>query len=73
MNDCIIIPRRELTEDSIAEINRVLIDLSIGSLVTAVYYCDPEQDYLQLTGYVKNAIQTQSMYLFLTLLRPKNH
>lgn len=49
----IITPRRELTEDSIAEINRILIDLSIGSLVTAVYYCDLQQEYQQLTGYVK--------------------
>ena len=48
----IIKPRRELTEDSIAEINRVLIDLSIGSLVTAVYYCDCQKEYQQLTGYV---------------------
>ena len=49
----IITPRRELSEDSIAEINRVLISLSIGSLVTAVYYCDYQQEYQQLTGYVK--------------------
>ena len=48
----IITPRRELSEDSIAEINRVLIDLSIGSLVTAVYYCDYQKEYQQLTGYV---------------------
>ena len=46
-------PRRELTEESIAEINRVLINLASGSLVTAVYYCDFEQEYRQLTGYVK--------------------
>ena len=49
----IITPRRELSEDSIAEINRVLISLSIGSLVTAVYYCNYQQEYQQLTGYVK--------------------
>ena len=48
----LITPRRELTEDSIAEINRVLINLTSGSLVTAVYYCDFAQEYQQLTGYV---------------------
>lgn len=48
----IITPRRELTDDSIAEINNVLINLVIGSLVTAVYYSDYAQDYLQITGYV---------------------
>ena len=52
----IITPRRELSEDSIAEINRVLISLSIGSLVTAVYYCNYQQEYQQLTGYVKRLI-----------------
>ena len=49
----LITPCRELTEDSIAEINRVLINLTSGSLVTAVYYCDFAQEYQQLTGYVK--------------------
>ncbi|MBP3673020.1 MAG: YolD-like family protein [Oscillospiraceae bacterium] len=48
----LITPRRELTEDSIAEINYVLVNLVAGSLVTAVYYCDMEQEYHQLTGYV---------------------
>lgn len=58
----IITPRQELTEDSIAEINRVLIDLSIGSLVTVVYYCNLEQNYLQLTGHVK---KVDSLYKYL--------
>lgn len=49
----IITPRRELTEDSIVEINRVLIELTIGSLVTAVYYSNSQHEYQQLTGYVK--------------------
>ena len=48
----IIIPRRELAEDAIAEMNKVLVRVEKGALVTAVYYCDHEQNYLQLTGVV---------------------
>jgi len=45
-------PRRYLTEDMIAEINKTLNELRKGQLITVVYYGDYEQDYLQLTGPV---------------------
>ena len=45
-------PRRELSEDAIAEINTRLTDLKPGQLVTVVYYCDYTQEYHQLTGKV---------------------
>lgn len=45
-------PRRELSEDAIAEINTRLTDLKPGQLVTVVYYCDYTQEYHQLTGRV---------------------
>lgn len=45
-------PKRELTEDSIAEINQTLTELQKGQIVTVVYYGDYEQNYLQLTGPV---------------------
>lgn len=45
-------PRRYLTEDGIAEINRALNDLRKGQLVTVVYYGVYEEDYLQITGPV---------------------
>lgn len=44
--------RRELSEDTIAEINTRLSDLKPGQLVTVVYYCDYTQEYHQLTGKV---------------------
>lgn len=44
--------RRELSEDTIAEINARLSDLKSGQLVTVVYYCDYTQEYHQLTGKV---------------------
>lgn len=47
-----IIPRRELTEDSIAEINKVLVSLERGIWVAVAYYSEFEMDYLQLTGLV---------------------
>lgn len=50
----VIEPRRFLSEDSIAEINATLIDLSKGQIVTVVYYGIYEQAYLQLTGPVSN-------------------
>lgn len=45
-------PRRELSEDAIAEINTRLSDLKPGQLVTMVYYCDYMQEIHQLTGTV---------------------
>lgn len=45
-------PKRELTEDSIAEINKTLMELQKGQVITVVYYGDYEQNYLQLTGPV---------------------
>lgn len=45
-------PKRELTEDSIAEINKTLMALQKGQIITVVYYGDYEQNYLQLTGPV---------------------
>lgn len=45
-------PKRELTEDSIAEINKTLMEFQKGQIITVVYYGDYEQNYLQLTGPV---------------------
>lgn len=45
-------PRRELTEDSIAEINKTLLALKKGQIITVVYYGDYEQNYIQLTGSI---------------------
>lgn len=45
-------PKRILSEDAIAEINRQLSKLKKGIIVTVVYYCDYEQEYHQLTGAV---------------------
>ena len=45
-------PRRELSEEAIAEINAKLTMLKPGSWVTVVYYCDYTQEVHQLTGQV---------------------
>lgn len=45
-------PKRELAEDSIAEINKTLMELQKGQIITVVYYGMYEQNYLQLTGPV---------------------
>ena len=45
-------PIRELAEDSIAEINKILKELQKGQIITVVYYGIYEQNYLQLTGPV---------------------
>ena len=48
----IIEPKRELTEDSIAEINKLLLNLQRGQIITVVYYGEYERNYLQITGPV---------------------
>ena len=45
-------PRRCLSDDTIAEINDVLLNLQKGQIITVVYYGIYEQAYLQLTGPV---------------------
>lgn len=45
-------PRRYLSEDRIAEIDKILNTLQKGQVVTVVYYGVYEQDYVQLTGPV---------------------
>ncbi len=45
-------PRKELTEYMIEQINKALMDLRKGQLVTVVYYGSLEQEYKQLTGTV---------------------
>ncbi len=48
----ISIPKKELSEDRIAEINTILAELKPGQIITVVYYGDYEQHYLQKTGRV---------------------
>lgn len=45
-------PRRYLSEDSIAEINRQLIELRKGKMVTVLYYCMYRHETCQVTGTV---------------------
>lgn len=46
------IPKKELSEDMIAELNKTLTELHKGQLVTVVYYDSHEENYLQFTGPV---------------------
>ena len=48
----VIEPKRYLSDDAVAEINRTLNSLKKGQLVTVIYYGSYEQEYLQLTGPV---------------------
>lgn len=48
----VIEPRRYPSEDAIAEINTLLLELQKGQIITIVYYGGYEQRYLQLTGPV---------------------
>lgn len=45
-------PRKELSEEMIAELSKTLSELRRGQQVTVVYYGSMEQEYLQLTGMV---------------------
>ena len=46
----IVVDKIVLTEDSLDELNRKLIQLKIHDIVTIVYYCNKE--YIKLTGMV---------------------
>lgn len=48
----IIVPKKCLGEDMIEELNNQLVQLSKGQMITVVYYCVYEQNYLQYTGPV---------------------
>ncbi len=48
----ITMPRRYLSEDAISEINKVLISIHKGSLITVVYYDENKLNYTQITGIV---------------------
>lgn len=45
-------PRRYLTEEMIAQIDKTLGSLQKGQIVTVVYYGTYEEEYIQLTGPV---------------------
>ena len=49
----IVVPRKELSEDMIEELNRKLCSLEKDQIVTIVYYGIYEQTYKQLTGPVE--------------------
>lgn len=49
----IIVPKKELSEHTIEELNRKLCSLEKGQIVTIVYYGMYEQNYKQLTGPVE--------------------
>lgn len=46
----VVVPKRELTEESIEELDRKLQMISCNDMITVVYYCMGE--YLQLTDMV---------------------
>lgn len=46
------VPRREISDDQAEQINRTLLSLQRGEVVTAVWYDEPQQDYTQMTGVV---------------------
>ena len=45
-------PKRELTGERMEEINRTLIALQTGDIVTVTYYCQYGRNYRQLSGVV---------------------
>ena len=49
----IIVPKKELSEHTIEELNKKLCSLKKGQIVTIVYYGMYEQNYKQLTGPVE--------------------
>ena len=50
--EVVITPKRILSEERIEEINKKLKALEKGQIVTVVYYCEYERNYMQVTGTV---------------------
>lgn len=48
------VPRRELSDEQAEAINRTLLEVQRGEVVTAVWYDGEGQDYVQLTGIVSD-------------------
>ena len=45
-------PRRYLSDYAVEELNRQLLELETGQIITVIYYGAYEEEYLQLTGAV---------------------
>lgn len=45
-------PRRYLSDYAVEELNRQLLKLQTGQIITVIYYGAYEEEYLQLTGAV---------------------
>ena len=58
----ICISRKEVSEDLAAEIDSVLKVLETGDNITIMYYDNPEENYIRITGKLKN-INTQKQTL----------
>lgn len=52
------IPKKEISEDMAAEIDRALRCLEKGQIITVIRYDESEQNYIQTTGEIKD-IDTQ--------------
>lgn len=46
-------PKKELADDRIDELNKILMELRTGDKVTVEYYCQYESRYKKLSGQVK--------------------
>lgn len=46
-------PRKELAQDAVEELNRTISGLTIGQLITVVYYCQYSEEYRQITGVLE--------------------
>ena len=52
------IPKKEISEDMAAEIDRILKCLEKSQIITVIRYDESEQNYIQITGEIKD-IDTQ--------------
>ena len=48
----LVVPRRVLSEDAAEILNRTILRIRKKDIVTAVYYCEEDGQYLQVTGMV---------------------
>ena len=67
------VEKRLLSEERLSELNQKLISLTLGQIITVVYYDPIAQEYVQLTGILEKIDgQTRSLKIGETVIKIDN-
>ena len=57
----IVVPKKELSEDEKEELDRMMQSVKRGDVITAVYYNEDDEEYIQVTGVMTKIDLTSRM------------